>query len=111
MFGVASRVYVDREPSRWPLLQQLLDAGCPIHLEVSLAQDLSADLKEEEALFLCHIVLAARQGHLCVSTKGAIVPDPYLLWSELFAENSSKLPQNFSELVFKGAKNMHFPLG
>ncbi|MDP1836420.1 MAG: exodeoxyribonuclease V subunit alpha [Chlamydiales bacterium] len=115
MPGIAQKLFLQRKKQpikisgKWPLLQRLVTEGSPLHLELALANDFVPEMPECVALFMCHLVLAAKQGHLCVSLEnGAIRPCPVTLWSEILSEQAQPLPSNLTELIVEGANG--FPI-
>ncbi|MBA2368444.1 MAG: exodeoxyribonuclease V subunit alpha [Candidatus Protochlamydia sp.] len=67
----------------WPFVERLLDKEQLSFLDYRIAQCVFSSLSVEEnaALFLCHLVKAAREGHLCVlMNDNDICPSVNQLW-------------------------------
>lgn len=95
MLGLAKTLFYEREkalisPTKegfsfsWPIIEKLLSSGRIQFVDVAFAERLLRnlpDLDESHAAFLCHILVSAREGHLCIriDSKG-IFPDPELSW-------------------------------
>jgi len=84
-----------KEITKWLPLEKLLRDGHLPYIDYALAQELlrpypNASL--EAAAFLCHLSLAAREGHLCVSIEGhQVFPSPSQCWTAA-SNKSEKLP-------------------
>lgn len=74
----------DREDHQWPFLDMLLTQKRLPYLDYVLVHHLLRNysgIRQEVALFLCHLVLAAKEGHLCVRvTTDGINPSVIQLW-------------------------------
>lgn len=113
MLGVAQKLFADRcgrmpwkrslGSGSWPILERLLSEGARLHLEITLARQILCDYPEVDeaaAAFLCHLCLAARQGHLCVVVdESGVQPSPQRLWSEMLLEGSPLAEDNLLEEV------------
>lgn len=97
MQGMAQRLFIERhgkqpwgsfslqERSPWPLLECILEAGCLSYVDFALAQRILTVLKLDDeacAALICHLSVASRQGHLCVSIDDIIDPDPKEIWQQ-----------------------------
>jgi exodeoxyribonuclease V alpha subunit len=122
--GLAKQLFVDthqRNPwftadtphsgRAWPFLDLLFAQKRLSYLDYILTQRLLSnhpDVREEVALFLCHLILAAREGHLCVHiTNQEINPSVMQLWQNeeghsLTAEEEKILTQ----LILVGAEQI-----
>lgn len=76
-----------REPlflSKWPFLERLFQEKRVSYLDCALTSYLlspHADAEQEVALFICHMLLAAKAGHLCIHVKDQEVsPSVIKLW-------------------------------
>src|ERR1700730_10282170 len=71
---------------QWPYLEILLAQKRLSYLDYVLAHRLLRnypDVKQEVALFLCHLALAAKEGHLCVHvTEEGLNPSVTQLWQK-----------------------------
>lgn len=78
----------------WPFLEKLVETSTLSYVDFLLAETLLAEYphaSEAIAIFICHLSLAARHGHLCIAIEdNSIFPDPHLLWSQ---EGENKLSQ------------------
>ncbi|MCE2982470.1 MAG: hypothetical protein LW832_02775, partial [Parachlamydia sp.] len=83
----------NKKDSRWPLLEHLLEKGLLGYLEYRLAHSLlDPDLVDERAaLFICHLSLAAKEGHLCVQADEELKPSVEDLWPA--CENPAEMKQ------------------
>lgn len=100
MLGIAQQLFLERRGSkpsslatalsRWPSLDNLLPKSR--NLELAIATELLSPFpkaSEQAAAFICHLCLAARQGHLCVRVDGnTLSPSPRELWNEILIEDS-----------------------
>lgn len=72
--------------SRWPLLDGFLSQQCCSYLDYVLVHRLLKPYptaSQEVALFICHLIMAAREGHLCVKVdQQQIIPDIRQLWQK-----------------------------
>lgn len=101
----------NQEKSQWPFLNILLAQKRLTYLDYVLVHRLLRDypdIGQEVALFLCHLSLAAKEGHLCVhvSDKG-LNPSVIQLWQN---EEGCSLPiddaQVLTQLMLLGAKQV-----
>lgn len=85
MFGLTKNTFT------WPYLERLLASGYLPYLDYALAERLLSsypECEESVAAFICHLSLATRAGHLCISIENEqIFPDPRSLWLENRGEN------------------------
>lgn len=105
--------WLSRPPQKktdWPFVEQLLDREQLAYLDYRIAQCVfgSHPVGENAALFLCHLVMAAREGHLCVLiNESALSPSVDQLWlcegdQSLTAEEIELL----TEKIVKGAQEV-----
>jgi exodeoxyribonuclease V alpha subunit len=77
-----------KEPliSNWPLLDAFLVQQRISYLDYILTQHLlhkHPDAPQEAAFFLCHLIMAAREGHLCVQVKdNCLFPNVGQIWQK-----------------------------
>lgn len=96
---------------QWPFLDILLAQKRLSYLDYVLAHRLLRDysnVRQEVALFLCHLALAAKEGHLCVHvTEEGLNPSVAQLWQN---EEGHLLPadeaQVLTQLMLTGAQQM-----
>ncbi len=91
----ASTNYINNLWENWPLLQQALFQGTIEPIDLILAQTIlgsnSADLYPA-ACTLCHLLLATREGHLCIQKfNNSIYPEPTELPSSLILQGFDQL--------------------
>jgi len=88
----------------WPTIVKLLDKGVISYIDYSLAVTLLKTIDhptEAHAALICHLSIAAKNGHLCVrSENDLILPDPKKLWS-LVDEDDGDL-QTVQQLIHSG---------
>lgn len=69
---------------QWPFLELFLAQHRVSYLDYDLTHRLLRDFpnaKQETALFLCHLIIAAKEGHLCVHVcENTITPSVQELW-------------------------------
>ncbi len=72
-------------------LEPYVSLGVLSHVEIAILERLSQQyptLSEDAAAFICHLCLAAKQGHLCVRDEGGgIYPPPSQIWAMARLEN------------------------
>lgn len=73
-----------RQNSKWPLLDKQLIQKRITYFDYALTQRLLRDCpqaNQETALFICHLIMAAKEGHLCVKTHvNSLTPSVAQLW-------------------------------
>ena len=71
--------------SQWPFLELFLSQNRVTYLDYDLTHRLLRDypsIGQEVALFLCHLILAAKEGHLCVHVShDSLNPSVQQLWN------------------------------
>ncbi len=85
----------------WPLLEELVDQNKLSPNDTVLIDRLfkRENIPQETALFLCHLILAAKEGHLCVHVKdGVMTPSILQIWknregSPLLEDEAAQLSQ------------------
>lgn len=128
--GLAQKLFVERggkpfaipkkrsftRPS-WPLIEEMLSKKHLAYVDYSLAERLLRDYPEsgeEVAVFLCHLSIAMREGHLCIDvSKSGVIPDPRQIWLETWDEETSAVStptqeqlQKITELIICGAEKI-----
>ena len=95
----------------WPFLDLFLAQQRVAYFDYDLTHRLLRDFPasgQEVALFLCHLILAAKEGHLCVQvTQEEISPSVQHLWQNeegnpLAADESRTITQ----LILEGSKQI-----
>lgn len=96
MPGIAQKLFIERHgslpwkpstsyhPFDWPLLEKMLENGHLNYVDLALAQKILQVIGQKDepsAALICHLSMAARQGHLCVTIDQQIVPDPEEVWT------------------------------
>lgn len=125
MLGLAQRLFVERfgrnpwpqaplKAPAWPLLEKLMASHCLSYVDVALAQTIlqSAPIADEaSAALICHLALAARQGHLCATISSDImIPAPEELWQSeenmaFCSKVSTSVPlEDLKALIIQGTK-------
>ncbi len=118
MYGIAHRLFKKRygllpwkddKVVAWPVLESLLEAEAPLSLELAFAKHYLtySSHTESSAAFLCYLMLAARQGHLCVCVDGSMRPRPNELCAQVFADKLQLDPvliERFAQLICQGSK-------
>lgn len=97
MLGFAQQLFQETHNSRpwknatsqlhrfdWPLLNHMMNQLHLSYVDFALAQRILSVIGSEEqcyAALICHLSMAARQGHLCTTIKdGTIFPSPQMVW-------------------------------
>lgn len=96
-----------RHENRFVLLQAFMNEKRISFLEyawtVHWLQNIP-DATEEMALALCHILLAAKAGHLCVCINaGDLTPSIEALWNVI---EDVPLPSNLSQMIIEGLQSL-----
>lgn len=121
--GLAKKLFTDayqRSPwsfveeytaSHWPFLDFLLVQKRLSYLDYVLTHRLLRDypeVGEEVALFLCHITLAAKEGHLCVRiTEQDLNPSVMQLWQNEEGQTLNfEEAQQLTHLILEGAQRI-----
>lgn len=100
-----------KQEPQWPFLDNLLAQKRLPYLDYVLVHRLlrnNPEAGQEVALFLCHLALAAKEGHLCVyATSDGIQPSVDQLWQN---EEAHALPkeevQLLTQSILKGAQKV-----
>jgi exodeoxyribonuclease V alpha subunit len=95
----------------WPLLKCFLSQNRISYLDYLLVSKLLADyseIEESAACLICHLVLAAKRGHLCIQIDyNRIIPSPRDLWQQEESLPLSIKEENLLiELILKGTKTI-----
>lgn len=94
-----SKKYLPRQP--WPLIEKLLDKGNLAYVDFALAEKLlrnEPNASEAVASLICHLSMAVRQGHLCISCDGKnVTPHPSELWLKFWNEKNCEETQSLSD--------------
>ena len=99
----------------WPLFDHFLNQKRISYLDYILTHRLLRDepnINEEVAFFICHLILSAREGHLCVKVGSHhVMPEPIHLWlgeegQPFIYEEADML----NTLVLEGAHRIPFRL-
>ena len=95
------------QSSTFQLLDQFLMKGRLSNLDYALAKRLlrdSPDVKEEAAFFICHLILAAKEGHLCVKIEHThIEPKASQIWQAEGEPFSREEMEELEALIHRGA--------
>ena len=105
---------------QWPLLEKLLQAKRAGYVDLALAErlmDLAGLSGEPVAALICHLSLACRKGHICVTVSGgSCIPSPDDVWTAEEHQDAA-LPaigqedmQQLSSLISEGARLVALPL-
>lgn len=134
MLGAAQKLFVEktsmanppwkgavkRSQPHWPLLEAMLQAKRIGYVDLALAQRFLlfcpylAETAQAVAALLCHLSLAARQGHLCATiNKEHIYPAVEAVWlppvdysGDLLQKISSNELQELTRLIQMGAEKI-----
>ncbi|MFT4551473.1 MAG: exodeoxyribonuclease V alpha subunit [Chlamydiales bacterium] len=105
MLGLAKALFYEREKTfispmennskcSWPIIEKLLSSGRLQFVDFAFAERLLKSLSgvnESNVAFLCHLLVSAREGHLCVKIDSeGIFPDPELSWLAPFNQSLDK---------------------
>lgn len=102
-----------RSSTPWPILERMLTYGCITPLDISVAKRCAPECTEDVAAFICHLFLATRKGHLCISvSKDDVIPAPSELWrSEDDATRpSSEEIAKLKTMITTGSSNIPDPI-
>lgn len=99
------------EGHHWPFLDDLLVQKRLSYLDYVLVHRLLrnySNIGQDVALFLCHLVLAAKEGHLCVHiSEEKLNPSVHQLWQNEEGHSlSSDESQLLVQLILKGAQQV-----
>lgn len=101
----------DKEEHQWPFLDTLLEKKKLSYLDYVLAHRLLrnySDVRQEVALFICHLGLAAKEGHLCIHvTEKGLNPSVAQLWqNEEGDPPSTEEARDLTQLMLTGAQEI-----
>lgn len=118
MLGLAQQLFIENggslpaARSQWPQLENLLDKGYISYVDYALAEMLLRDStkSEEVAALICHLSIAAREGHLCIRINDRnLSPDPKYCWQNT-QDGTSPLSESdwaaITTLIIQGARNI-----
>jgi exodeoxyribonuclease V alpha subunit len=91
----------------WPVLNQLFEAGALPYEAYALAKlHLAEEKSEAMAAFICHLILAAQNGHLCIQIhEQTLIPPPEAIWLSESRENDlALLMHKLPALIIQGAQ-------
>lgn len=100
--------------SSWPILEALAEAQCVGYVDLAFAKRLLEKVPEPDeacGALLCHLSMAARQGHLCISIGAdGTYPRPEDIWIPPAnnidnGDRYSRLLHKVSQLIHNGSKN------
>lgn len=101
-------------PQPFPLIEQALKQECLFFADLAFAQMVLKNVSEPDQHlvgFICHLTLAAREGHLCVKIDaGSIHPSPIQLWQKSSDEPLSDELKVFLNSLSKGFNQLPDPL-
>lgn len=95
---------IKQEQPQWPLLEAMVHAKRLGYVDLALAQRLlNLETSEALAALICHLSLAARQGHLCVVINGeTLQPDVESVWipsNDLPNEGMIEISERIQEIT------------
>lgn len=95
----------------WPLLELLLSQKRLSYFDYALADRLLRDhpsAGQEVALFLCHLSLAAKDGHLCIRIiNDEVIPPITQIWQDDEGESPAPdLEEKLTEMIITGSKEI-----
>jgi len=98
------------EEFRWPYLESLFRQKRLSYFEFSLIQKIfsACEVSESVALFVCHLALAAREGHLCIEADAKTIhPSVEQLWTNEEGHSLSPIEtEHLIHLLLIGAKHL-----
>lgn len=132
MLGMAQRLFAERytknpwkihtvnqDNMNWPLLEKMVEAQCLGYIDFALAERILKTVgrsDEAAAALICHLSMAARQGHLCATIENAtIIPAPQDIWlsnnpKEDQLPISAEIWKSLCSLISSGTTSARFPL-
>lgn len=101
------------QESYWPLLRKMLSAQCVGYVDFALAGQLLGKTADEAlAVFICHLSMSVRRGHICIRIENnTIIPNPADIWVAEDSQEHAPLT-NLSDmnvlrqLICQGAKEI-----
>lgn len=115
MLGNAQTLFAERRkaPTKkaqlWPFLDTMLSSGFLGYIDFALAQKFKHNEDEDIAAFLCHLSMAARQGHLCIKIDHqCVIPSPEDIWkgNEEILDLSHEDIHRLNLMIVKGAQKL-----
>lgn len=124
MHGIAKTLFIEthqrspwkqhqeaRQTPAWPFLEYFLSIQALSHIDFAFVKMLwheDSQLTEEAAAFICHLTMAARQGHLCVRVVNEnMIPDCLEIWGqEALPLPSQQDFQKITQMVVNGVKDI-----
>jgi exodeoxyribonuclease V alpha subunit len=102
--------YAKRD-SKWPILDRFLEYRRITYIDYELTCRLLRQFPsatQEIALFLCHLVIASKKGHICIQvSKGVINPSVEQIW---YDEEGTPLPNEeayvLRDMLFQGSEKI-----
>lgn len=87
--------------TNWPTLNKLFELGSLPYEAYALADSMLGPYQSEAAAaFICHLMLAAQKGHLCIEVDNtSLRPAPQDTW---LSENGKILANEFTQLILQG---------
>lgn len=100
-----------KKESPWPILNELLYQGTISYLDLFMAHRLLKEVPEtsqELAVLICHVLLAAKQGHLCVKIEAqTLFPCIDAIWESVDGHPlSDDIKETLSKMVLAGSKKI-----
>ncbi len=103
-------LYKSKKESPWPFLNELLNQGTITYLDLSLAHQLLKQEKQASqhlAVFICHLFLAAKKGHLCVKIgSDSMQPDIASIWESEENCLSDQTKSAINQFIIDGSRNI-----
>ena len=101
--------HIEEKEHQWPMLDKLFIQKKISYLDYFLPHRLlrnHREVREGVALFLCHLSLAAKEGHLCIQvTEKSLSPSVVDLWkNEEGLPLSSDESDELTEMILMGSK-------
>ncbi|WP_052354796.1 exodeoxyribonuclease V subunit alpha [Candidatus Protochlamydia sp. R18] len=94
----------------WPLVNQLLSKNQLSYLNYLLTLELIKGqwINQNLVLFICHLLMAAQEGHLCVEIRNqTLFPTVKQLWmNEAAAPLSNEELENLTHSILQGSENI-----
>jgi exodeoxyribonuclease V alpha subunit len=117
MIGLARQLFVERKKlslgssidlgkgDKWPYVRSLLGSAIFSHIDLFLAEHLLQEhptLSECNALFICFLSKASRDGHLCITIEaetGSIYPVPTGIDPIMLITGAQSLPDSLMAII------------
>lgn len=102
----------EKSLAAWPTIDHYVEKQKLSDLDEALTRRLlqdQPDANEKNALFLCHLILAAKAGHICIKVhSNELIPPVQLLWKDEEGDPlKSEEAENLTSLILEGA--VQFP--